>query len=103
VTAYLQAIRIGDVAIVGLPGEPCNEIGQAVKDRSSAPFTLFAGYSNGYIGYFPTAAEYPYGGYEPSYSHHNTELLEQVAPESEEILVRSCLEAVALAFSEGRP
>ncbi len=103
VTAYVQAIRIGDVAIVGLPGEPFNEIGRAVKDRSSAPFTLFAGYSNGYIGYFPTAAEYPYGGYEPSYSHHNTELLEQVAPESEEILVRSCLEAVALAFSEGRP
>ena len=26
----------------------------------------------------PTAAEFPFGGYEPSYSHHNTELLEQV-------------------------
>jgi hypothetical protein len=97
VSAYVQALRIGDVAIVGLPGEPFNEIGRAVKDQSEAPFTLFAGYSNGYIGYFPTAAEYPFGGYEPSYSHHNTELLEQVAPESEEILVRSCIEAIALA------
>ncbi len=97
VTAYVQAIRIGDVAIVGLPGEPFNEIGRAVKDASTAPFTLFAGYSNGYIGYFPTAAEFPFGGYEPGYSHHNTELLEQVAPESEEILVRSSLEAIALA------
>ena len=36
VTAYVQAIRIGDVAIVGLPGEPFNEIGRAVKDRSAA-------------------------------------------------------------------
>ena len=70
----------------------------AVKEGSVAPFTLFAGYSNGYVGYFPTAAEYPFGGYEPSYSHHNTELLEQVAPESEAILVRSCLEAIAIAF-----
>jgi len=102
VSAYVQAIRIGDVAIVGLPGEPFNEIGRAVKDASTAPFTLFAGYSNGYIGYFPTAAEYPFGGYEPSYSHHNTELLEQVAPESEGILVRSCLEAISKAF-EGTP
>ena len=97
VTAYVQAIRVGDVAIVGLPGEPFNEIGQTVKKNSVAPFTLFAGYSNGYVGYFPTAAEYPFGGYEPSYSHHNTELLEQVAPECEGILVRSCLEAIALA------
>jgi hypothetical protein len=100
VSAYVQAIRIGDVAIVGLPGEPFNEIGRAVKEGSAAPFTLFAGYSNGYIGYFPTAAEYSYGGYEPSYSHHNTELLEQIAPESEEILVRSCIEAIAEAFSK---
>ncbi|MCU1489218.1 MAG: hypothetical protein JWM85_623 [Acidimicrobiaceae bacterium] len=100
VSAYVQAIRIGDLAIVGLPGEPFNEIGRAVKDASVAPFTLFAGYSNGYVGYFPTAAEYPYGGYEPSYSHHNTELLEQVAPESEDILVRSCIEAIALAFKD---
>jgi neutral ceramidase len=100
VTAYVQAIRIGDVAIVGLPGEPFNEIGRAVKDASAAPFTLFAGYSNGYIGYFPTAAEYPFGGYEPGYSHHNTELLEQVAPESEDILVRSSLEAIALASAK---
>jgi neutral ceramidase len=100
VSAYVQAIRIGDVAIVGLPGEPFNEIGRAVKEGSLAPFTLFAGYSNGYIGYSPTAAEYPHGGYEPSYSHHNTELLEQIAPESEDILVRSCLEAVADAFSK---
>ena len=98
VTAHVQAIRIGDVAIVGLPGEPFNEIGRAVKEGSVAPFTLFAGYSNGYVGYFPTAAEYPFGGYEPSYSHHNTELLEQVAPESEAILVRSCLEAIVIAF-----
>jgi hypothetical protein len=94
VSAYVQALRVGDVGFAALPGEPFNEIGRAVKDRSPAATTVFAGYSNGYIGYFPTAAEYPYGGYEPSYSHHNTELLEQVAPESEQILVEACLRAL---------
>ena len=98
VSAYVQALRIGDVAIVSLPGEPFNEIGRAVKDRSPVPATLFAGYSNGYIGYFPTAVEFPFGGYEPSYSHHNTHLLEQVTPESEGILVEACLSAIAQAF-----
>lgn len=98
VSAYVQALRIGDVSLVGVPGEPFNEIGRAVKDRSPAPSTVFAGYSNGYIGYFPTAAEYPYGGYEPSYSHHNTELLEQVAPETEGLLIAAALEAIALTL-----
>lgn len=98
VTAYVQAIRIGDVAIVALPGEPFNEIGRAVKDQSTAPVTIFAGYSNGYVGYFPTASEYPHGGYEPQYSHHNTELLEQVAPESEKLLTDACLRVIAEAF-----
>ena len=37
-------------------------------------------------GYFPTAAEYPAGHYELSYSHHNIGLFAQVAPEGQEIL-----------------
>jgi neutral ceramidase len=101
VTAYVQAIRIGDVAIVALPGEPFNEIGRAVKDRSVAPVTVFAGYSNGYVGYLPTAAEYPYGGYEPGYSHHNTELLEQIGPQSEKLLTDACLRVIEETGSDG--
>ena len=39
----------------------------AVKERSPATVTLYVGYTNGLISYFPTAAEYPFGGYEPGY------------------------------------
>lgn len=90
VPAFLQAIRIGDQAIVAVPGEVFSEIALAIKERSPAATTLFAGYANGVISYLPTAAEYPYGGYECDYAHHSYGLVEQVAPETEEIIVETC-------------
>src|SRR5690606_37585217 len=41
----LHAIRINDIAIVGMPGEPFVEIGLAVKAGSPFQHTLFSGYS----------------------------------------------------------
>ena len=87
VDGYLQVIRIGDIAFSAVPGEPFNEIGLAVKERSAAGYTFFCGYSNEYIAYFPTAAEYPFGGYEPGHSYHNGNRLETVGPECEEIII----------------
>lgn len=61
----VQALRIGEIAIVAMPGEPFAEIGLAVKKASPFAFTLFCGYSNGSGGdYMPTADEYKFGGYE---------------------------------------
>lgn len=54
VQVELHGIRIGDVAMVGFPGEPFAEIGAAVKQRSPFPHTLFGGYTNDYLGYLPT-------------------------------------------------
>ena len=51
------------IALVGLPGEPFVEFGLAFRDRSPAPFSLFAGYANGYFGYFPTIRAAVEGGY----------------------------------------
>jgi len=62
--AELMAIRIGDVAVVGLPGECFCESGMAIKSRSPAPHTLVAGLSNDAIGYLPTRESFPQGGYE---------------------------------------
>ena len=45
-----------------MPGEPFVEIGLAVKERSQASHTLFAGYCNGVITYWPTAATVAQGG-----------------------------------------
>lgn len=41
------------------------------------------------ISYLPSAAEYPHGGYEVDYAHHSYGLIEQVAPETEAILVEA--------------
>jgi len=51
------------IALVGMPGEPFVEFGQAFRDRSPAAFSLFAGYANGYHGYFPTIRAAVEGGY----------------------------------------
>jgi len=94
VPAFIQAIRIGDTAIVAIPGEAFAEIALAIRDRSPADRakTIFSGYSNGVISYLPSAAEYPHGGYEVDYAHHSYGLIEQVAPESEAILVEAGVE-----------
>lgn len=61
----IQALRIGDVVIAAMPGEPFAEIGVAVKKASPFPVTMFCGYSSGAGGdYLPTEAEYAFGGYE---------------------------------------
>ena len=65
VKVEIQALRIGELAIVAMPGEPFAEIGAEVRKRSPFAFTMFCGYSDGTGGnYMPTADEYAHGGYE---------------------------------------
>ncbi len=69
VEGEIWAARLGDCAVVGAPGEIFGEIGAAVRAASPAPVTIFAGYSQGVLGYVATPEEYPHGGYEPAISH----------------------------------
>ena len=69
VDGEIWAARLGETAIVGAPGEIFGAIGTAVRRRSPAPVTIFAGYSQGSLGYVATPDEYPFGGYEPAISH----------------------------------
>ena len=100
VRASVSAIRVGDGVIVAAPGEIFSEIGLAVKERSPAEVTLYAGYTNGSVSYFPTAAEYPHGGYEPGYGNRTFGLPAQVEPECERILVESGVRVAAALFPE---
>jgi hypothetical protein len=100
VEASVAAVRVGDGAIVVAPGEIFTEIGLAVKERSSADVTLYAGYTNGIVSYFPTAAEYPLGGYEPGYGNRTFWLPAQVAPECERILVEAGARLASHLFPE---
>jgi hypothetical protein len=100
VSGAVCAIRIGDAAIVTGPGEIFTEIGLAVKERSPADVTFYAGYSNGCISYMPTASEYPLGGYEPTYGNKTYGLPTQVAPETDRLLVETGVRLVRSLFPE---
>jgi hypothetical protein len=60
----LQAIRVGDAAILGAPMEVFNELGAAVTERSPFAWTAVCGYTNGSAGYLPAAEAFDGGGYE---------------------------------------
>ena len=65
-TLPLQALRLGDALLVTTPGETFVEIGLAIKAASPLPDTFVLGYTNGYMGYLPTAKAFEEGGYEPN-------------------------------------
>ena len=60
----IQAFRIGDLCVIGLPGEPFVEGQLALKTNSPAPFLFPAHLTTHYVGYLPTRAAYERGGHE---------------------------------------
>ncbi|MBN1419368.1 MAG: VCBS repeat-containing protein [Planctomycetes bacterium] len=64
VELILQAIRIGDLAIVAIPCEAFVEIGLEIRERSPFSHTFTIDLANGYNGYLPTVAAHADGGYE---------------------------------------
>ncbi|MCC6589348.1 MAG: neutral/alkaline non-lysosomal ceramidase N-terminal domain-containing protein [Bryobacterales bacterium] len=75
----VQLLRIGEVVIASMPGEPFAEIGQAVKKASPFPITLFCGYSSGEGGeYMPIEGEYAFEGYEVDRTPYARQAADQV-------------------------
>jgi hypothetical protein len=60
----LQAMRIGNLAICALPGEPFCQLGLDIKARSPFTPTFIIGAANDYAGYIPTENQFALGGYE---------------------------------------
>ncbi|MEQ9530590.1 MAG: neutral/alkaline non-lysosomal ceramidase N-terminal domain-containing protein [Porticoccaceae bacterium] len=87
VMVELRALRIGNLAIVSMPGEPFSRIGHAIKEASPFAFTMFAGYSSGVgRGYMPTAEEYDLGGYEVVGTRYGEGAAEEVIRAATEML-----------------
>ena len=83
VKVRVQILRIGDVAIVAMPGEPFAEIGAAIKKASPFPVTMFCGYSSGEGGdYMPIEPEYKLGGYEVQRTPYGTGAAEKLIRET---------------------
>jgi hypothetical protein len=82
----IQAIRIGDQAIVSLPFEVLVEIGLEIKEKSPFPHTFTISLANGGYGYLPPPNQFDLGGYETWIGTCRFER------ESSEILTESLLE-----------
>lgn len=93
----VQAIRIGDVKIVCIPGEVFSEIGLDIKKLGGAR-TIVVGYANGDIGYIPTQEAFGEGGYEieSAYRYYG---LKMIAPDSE-ARIKDAVNALLLELSE---
>ncbi|MDF1741057.1 MAG: hypothetical protein P1U86_17980 [Verrucomicrobiales bacterium] len=64
VEVRIQAIRVGDLAIVGIPCEVFAATGLAIKEASAFPASFIMELANGYHGYLPSAQQHEWGGYE---------------------------------------
>lgn len=64
VDVNVQALRIGDLAIVAIPCEVFVEIGLKLKAESPIKPTFTIELANGYNGYLPTKEQHELGGYE---------------------------------------
>jgi neutral ceramidase len=61
----VQVLRIGDVYIVGLPGEVLVEIGLEIKAKAGIENLFIVSLANDAVGYVCPRAAYKEGGYEP--------------------------------------
>lgn len=64
VRTEIQALRAGDFAVIGIPGEVFSEFNSILRAASPARATVIASVANGYIGYLPTNAAMAEGAYE---------------------------------------
>jgi hypothetical protein len=60
----VQALRVGDLGIAGLPNEIFCETGLELKKRSPFKPSFLIEIANGYYGYLPTPEQHKLGGYE---------------------------------------
>lgn len=64
ITSEIQALRIGDIYFLGLPGEVLVEIGLEIKKRAELERLFVVSLANDIIGYVCHGAAYDEGGYE---------------------------------------
>lgn len=67
IATEIQVLRIGDIYILGLPGEVLVEIGLEIKKRADIKKLFIISLSNDACGYVCHSQAYDEGGYEPGW------------------------------------
>ena len=89
IRAQVQALRLGEAALVAIPGELFVWNGMRIKTGSPVKPTFVVSCANGMVGYIATREAYGRGGYEVTPS-----MWSKLDPEAPEIVVRDALGAL---------
>jgi neutral ceramidase len=68
---WIQAMFIGEVAIVGIPAEFFTKLGLDIKNRPPYRYTYIAELANDWIGYLPDKEAHKLGGYQVRTGFHS--------------------------------
>ena len=82
-----SAIRIGKIALFGIPGEPFTDVGRALKETDGYDLVLPTCNTNAKEGYFPMRDAYLEGGYEARGSNFKEGVAEKIIEEGQKILM----------------
>jgi hypothetical protein len=82
----LSGIAFGDIALVGIPGEPFMGIGRGLKETEGWDMVLPTCLTNGSHGYFPVQDAYDQGGYEARSSNFKAGVAEYIIEEGKKLL-----------------
>lgn len=82
----LSGIAIGDVVMLGIPGEPFMGIGKGLKETEGWEIVIPTCLTNGHEGYFPMTDAYEQGGYEARSSNFKTGVAEYMIAEGQKLL-----------------
>jgi hypothetical protein len=91
--AEVQVLRVGDLAFAGIPAEYFVEHGLRIKERCHPAHALVAGFTNGMVGYVPTAEAFRRGGYETTLGPPS-----KLAPEAGDMLEDAAVRLVRRLF-----
>ena len=82
----LSALAIGNIAFLGIPGEPFNGVGIGLKESEGWDIVLPCCNANGREGYFPMQDSYDEGGYEAKSSNYKAGTAELIIKEGKALL-----------------
>ncbi|MBQ9860172.1 MAG: hypothetical protein IJO76_05810 [Clostridia bacterium] len=82
----LSSVAVGDLAFIGIPGEPFTGIGRGLKENKSFDLVLPCCITNGYEGYFPMQDSYDEGGYEARSSNYKAGTAELIIKKGNALL-----------------
>jgi len=82
----ITACKLGDVALVTIPGEGFTDIGVSLKKTEGFEMVIPVGLANGYEGYFPMQDSYDEGGYEARSSPFKAGVAERIIKEGQTII-----------------